>query len=40
MTQESQKKKVGLTAVRIPLLVVLALLVMLAVGVLVYGRAS
>jgi hypothetical protein len=33
------KSKVGLTAIRIPLLILLALLVLLAIGVFVYSRA-
>jgi hypothetical protein len=35
----SDKSKTGLTALRIPLLVLLALLVMLVVGVLIYNGA-
>jgi hypothetical protein len=35
--RESEQKKVGLTAVRIPLLIVAALIVMLVIGVLVIG---
>jgi hypothetical protein len=34
---ESEQKKVGLTAVRIPLLLLIALAIMLLVGVLVVG---
>lgn len=35
----TQKSKPGLTAIRIPLLVLLALLVMLAIGILIYTSA-
>jgi hypothetical protein len=35
--RESEQKKVGLTAVRIPLLIVAALVVMLVIGMLVIG---
>jgi len=33
------KSKTGLTAIRIPLLILLALLVMLAIGIAIYSRA-
>jgi hypothetical protein len=36
---QQSEKKVGWTAVRVPLLIVLALLAMLAIGVLIYNRA-
>ncbi len=35
----SNKSKAGLTAIRIPLLILVALLVMLAIGVLIYTSA-
>lgn len=35
----SNKSKAGLTAIRIPLLILVALLAMLAVGILVYTSA-
>lgn len=35
----SNKSKAGLTAIRIPLLVLVALLVMLAIGILIYTSA-
>jgi hypothetical protein len=35
--RESEQKKVGLTAVRIPLLILVALVVMLVIGMLVIG---
>lgn len=35
MDEKTEQKKVGLTAVRIPLLIVLALAVMVVIGVLV-----
>jgi hypothetical protein len=37
MTQKT--KKTGLTAIRIPLLIVVALLLMLAIAVVIYNRA-
>jgi hypothetical protein len=36
---QKPKDKPGLTAIRIPLLVLLALLVMLAIGIAIYSRA-
>jgi hypothetical protein len=38
MSQNS-KSKPGLTAIRIPLLILLALLVMLVIGIVIYSRA-
>jgi hypothetical protein len=39
MPQQSSKK-VGFTLLRIPLLILVALLVLLAIGVLIYNRAG
>jgi hypothetical protein len=36
---QNPKDKVGLTAIRIPLLIVLALLVMLVIGIVIYSQA-
>jgi uncharacterized protein YneF (UPF0154 family) len=36
---QNSKSKAGLTAIRIPLLILVALLAMLAIGVFIYTRA-
>ena len=36
---QQNERKVGWTAVRVPLFIVVALLAMLAIGVLIYNRA-
>ena len=36
---QKPKDKAGLTAIRIPLLIVLALVVMLVIGIVIYSRA-